>query len=324
MHRSIDLDPEKLRAMYETEKLSQAKIAERLGIHVDTVGKYMAKYGIPRRMKHRLPKHDPIVFTEEQYDFLQGAMLGDGSLCLARGGAGNAWFGYTSRSLQHCEYVARPFSDVLIAGGIKQTSVYDKRTKKTYGRYAFRSQMNTAFTDEWIRWYTDGNKRIPEDLKLSPTVCLVWFIGDGCLSNSKYSQEVKFSTNCFTKKELEEILIPQMSPFEARTNICGRSLDGEPQYGIFIPHRKVKDFLDFIGECPFEDYSYKWSLKEYKNFVAEKQPEVIEKMIEMFGRGCSSGTIAKTVGVDRTTVMKYLGLNGYDYRENLFKKGVIG
>lgn len=310
--------------MYETDKLSQAKIAELLGVHVDTIGTYMAKYGIPRRTKNRLPKHDPIVFTEEQYNFLQGAMLGDGCLSVTRSGVGNAWFGYTSRSLQHCEFVAQLFKGVMVAKGIKHVSVYDKRTNKTYERYLFRSQMNTSFTDEWKRWYKDGTKHIPEDLELNPTVCLIWFIGDGCLSNSKYSQEVKLATHCFAKNELEEILIPQMSPFEARTNICGRQRDGEKQYGIFIPHRKVKDFLDFIGDCPFDDYSYKWNLKEYKNFVAEKQPAVIEQMIELFKRGCSSGTIAKEVGVDRSTVMKYLTLNGYDYRENLFKRGVIG
>ena len=32
-----------------------------------------------------------------------------------------------------------------------------------------------------------------------------------------------------------------------------------------FPIEKKKEFLDYIGECPFDDYLYKWEVLEYKN-----------------------------------------------------------
>ena len=40
--------------------------------------------------------------------------------------------------------------------------------------------------------------------------------------------------------------------------------------------------------------------------------------------GMSSGTIAKLLNVDRSTVVKYLTLNEMNYKNNLFNKVKVG
>lgn len=320
MPNKIFLNEEKLREMYENDGMPQWKIAKSLGVSIDVVRRCMDEYNIERRIHKRLPKYKPIAFTEKQYDYLQGAMLGDGCLSNHKSGKGNSDFSYLSKSKQHCEFVAEPFSEILLKGGVVEKSYFDHRTNKTYQRCFFRTQMNVSFTKERMRWYRGNKKHIPKDLVLTPNICLIWYIGDGSLVNSKCCQEVKLATHCFEKEELETIIIPQMARFEARTNICGRSKNGDPQYGIFIPHSRVQDFIDYIGKCPFEDYKHKWEVLQYKNFSVKKNPEKIDRMVELFLNGHSSRSIAKKVGVDRTTVMKYLYIRGYDYKDNLHNK----
>lgn len=78
---------------------------------------------------------DPIIFTAEQKQVLNGALLGDGSLVLHRDGA-NANFQYLSKSLQHVEFVGRYFKEYWSGEGIKHTSFLDSRINKEYERYS--------------------------------------------------------------------------------------------------------------------------------------------------------------------------------------------
>ena len=95
---------------------------------------------------------------------------------------------------------------------------------------------------------------------------------------------------------------------------------GGQQYFIYIPHRKVKTFLDYIGNCPFSDYSYKWNYQEYKNFCLDHNPNFISDIISFFNQGASAGTIAKYLGVDRSTITKYLKLNGINPKDNAYSR----
>ena len=179
------------------------------------------------------------------------------------------------------------------------------------------------FTEEYNRWYKNKVKHIPYDLKLNPTICLIWYIGDGSILHNKRTYYIKLSTNCFEKTEQEKILLPQLSLFEAKLLKGDVGKNGKRQYFIYIPRRKIQAFLDYIGECPFSDYFYKWELPDYKNTLLSYYPEKIKKMIDLFKKGNSAGTIAKILEVDRSTVVKYLLDNGYDPKKNMYKKKVM-
>lgn len=257
--------------------------------------------------------------SDVQIDYLIGALLGDGSLIKGRHDR-NAQFSYISKSKQHVRYIYDKFENLSGDNGIKRNEYIDARTGKKYGSYRFRTLSNRLFTEYYALWYVKGKKHLPDSLILNPTICLIWYIGDGGISHGNRCESIKLSTHCFTKDEQERILLPQLSQFNAVLQKAGVGKGGSNQYFIYIPHKSVQDFLDYIGECPFEDYRYKWSVKPYKNFCSAKNPETVEKIIDLFCAGYSSNYIAKQIGVDRTTVIKYLSQNGYDYRDNLYKR----
>lgn len=69
----------------------------------------------------------------------------------------------------------------------------------------------------------------------------------------------------------------------------------------------MKDFLNYIGQCPFEDYSYKWVVKEnkyksYKDFYKEWD--------ELYLSGVGYTEIARQYSADCTTVLAYLRKRG--------------
>lgn len=261
--------------------------------------------------------------SDIQKDVLYGALLGDGCLVKHKHGI-NAAFSYLSKSRQHVEFVMNYFKEYWKNKEITDDSYLDHRTNKIYSSSRVRTYVSSEFTEEYSRWYHSGEKHIPEDLKLTPTVCLIWYIGDGCICNLKRTQSIKLATQCFTKDEQERILIPQLQDFEAKLMMADISKRGEQQYFIYIPKRKIKKFLEYIGPCPFSDYQYKWDYKEYKNFCLSQHPEFIQTMIDYFNSGMSAKAIAKLLEVDRSTIVKYLIQNGLDPKDNLYKRKKVG
>lgn len=254
-----------------------------------------------------------------QQQVLDGAMLGDGSLIIPKNGV-NAYLSYQSKSEQHVKYVISYFQEFLTGAGYYNGSYFDKRTEKEYYYTKAKTCALQIFTRQQKRWYKNKIKTLPQDLVLTPLICLIWYIGDGGLIKANKSQYIKLSTQCFSKKEQEKVLLPQLKQFEATLIKADLNKQGEQQYFIYIPHRKIKLFLNYIGSCPFPDYSYKWNYQEYKNFCLAHNPDFISNIISFFNQGASAGTIAKYLGVDRSTVVKYLKLNGINPKDNAYSK----
>lgn len=246
-----------------------------------------------------------IIFTENQKEVLYGALLGDGALIKHKNGI-NAQFTYLSKSRQHVEFIANYFKEYWSKEGIKDTSYIDNRTNKKYYRSKVRTYTNPSFTKEYYHWYINGKKHLPEDLILTPLTCLIWYIGDGGICHSIRSEYIKLSTQCFSKEEQEKILIPQLKDFEATIMKADLGKNGEQQYFIYIPHRKEKDFLNYIGNCPFEDYKYKWEIAEYTNAIPEKHIDKEKEFCEKYKNDMTYYAIAKEYNIEPNAVKYYL------------------
>lgn len=319
MHRLL-LNQEELYKKYITECLSQKKVADYFGVSVDTISANLKHYGIEPHKNGDFVVKPKICLNENQLDYLAGALLGDGCLYKHKRGV-NAQFCYTSKSLQHVNFVSQPFQSLIQNSGITKFEYYDRRTNKVYTRYTMRTITDRAFLNEYEKWYINGVKHIPKCLRLNPVICLIWYLGDGCICHSRQTEYIKLSTQAYDISEQEMILLPQLEQFSAKIMKSDISSEGKQQYFIYIPRIAESDFLNYIGKCPFSDYSYKWDIKPYKKFVKERNPHLIDEMIKLFNCRKSCGTIAKELGVDRSTVVKYLSTNGYDCKENLFKRG---
>jgi transposase len=296
----ITIPFEVLHKLYVDKNYTQKEVAKKLNISIDTVRRNLKEYGIASKQQGIWNRNPRIEFSISQLEVIQGALLGDGCLYKNKK-ARNAIFCYSSKSLQHVKFVNDYLSNFITKEGIKNYSRLDKRTNKVYSGYRIRTQLNEVLTELYNIWYPN-KKIIPTDLKLTPLICLLWYIGDGCLMNGNRSQNIKLATHCFTYSDINNILLPQLTEFEARaiqTEKIG-------QYYIYIPRRKVKAFLSYIGDCPFEDYKYKWDYKEYKKGEPRNHTSKESIFVKLYKEGWSYYKIAKFHNLSPGVVRHYL------------------
>jgi hypothetical protein len=189
---------------------------------------------------------------------IEGCLLGDGHIS-RRKPTYNGSFSYRSSSIQHVEYIHEFFKEYCTENyqTIKRSETYDKRTNKTYVSYYFRTKCMEIFTIFHDRFYIDKIKIVPKDLQINNINLLFLYIGDGELE-SKHGH-IKLHTNLFTIKEVQ-FLSELLYKYNARST--KKTLN---QYIIYIPRKKVNEFLKYIGKCPFTDYEHKWDQVPYKN-----------------------------------------------------------
>lgn len=202
----------------------------------------------------------PIVLSQEEKEFIDGALLGDGHITKPKGRSSQ--FSYVTSKQTHAEYVYQKLKRLAVGeclNGPTKSLVFDKRTNKTYTSYRFRSVSNITFFELRNRWYPDGNKVIPNDVVLSPITTLIWYLGDGSLMKAKRSYYIKLSTNGFQKENVESVLFPQISTYNPSFVYATKS-----QWWVYIPRRNIDKFLKFIGDCPVSEYDYKWKFDAYK------------------------------------------------------------
>lgn len=300
------LDKNLLEDLYYKQHLSQKAIASKLGCSIDAVARNMQDYNMTvLSPTERAKMATPICLTDVQLQVLNGALLGDGCLYLHKHNI-NAQFCYLSKSKQHVEFVGQYFKEYFLGKGIVDSQRFDKRTNKIYTNSRFRTHTNPIFTEQYNRWYPNGIKHIPNDLMLNPLTVLIWYIGDGAICHSNRSEHIKLATHCFNKKEQEHILLPQLSDFDAKLMKADISKDGEQQYFIYIPHKKESDFIEYIGECPFNDYLYKWDVGEYKNSMPKDHRDKEQIFCEMYKSGMTYYKIAKQFDIEPNAVKYYL------------------
>mgnify|MGYP003292196942 CR=1 FL=1 len=300
-----DNELSKLRNMLADVQFSLSEIAKEFGVSVDTIVRIKKEYKLEYKRKEM--RCERIDLTDIQKEVLNGCLLGDGCLNIHKNGK-NAIFSYTSKSKEMVEYVAGYFSNIP-NNGISYSEYYDKRTNNLYSRYTFKTHVNSVFTEIYHKWYVNKIKIIPPDLILTPRVCLFWYLGDGCLNN-KTGYSLFFATNCFSKTNLEKQIIPQMKKFEVSLIKGGKSKKGETQYRIYIPRRHIKSFLDYIGDCPVNFYSYKWNIRDCVCKEPRNYKKYEDEFIIAYKNGESCYSIAKRYDIEINVVKHYIKMAG--------------
>src|SRR5208283_1932567 len=154
---------------------------------VDGVIKKQCKrcYDMVRRAKNNGPdwKYKPLpgFLTSEQEQVLIGGLLGDFYL-YPKDRHYNAGISSTRAATDkpYMEYEYAIFKE-FCSDIINETSYFDRRTNKTYERVFFRTRVSEVFTAYKDKWYPNGEKIVPRDLKLTPLICAIWFCDDGSI-----------------------------------------------------------------------------------------------------------------------------------------------
>jgi len=147
--------------------------------------------------------------TEEQNEILIGSLLGDGTIKL---GSLNCSF-VKKQCKKYKVYVDWHLDKLsLYSSKIHEIHSDDKlicqngiiehiKTENRLIGYRFYTHQHPVFTKFRNKWYPEGNKIIPTDLKLTPLSIAIWFCDDG--NNSFNNREAQIATQSFTFDEAD-------------------------------------------------------------------------------------------------------------------------
>jgi hypothetical protein len=197
-------------------------------------------------------------------EIIEGNLLGDG--CISRNhGNRSCVYQHSTKYRDHLIWLKKLFEQE----GIQTNKIYVRppyvglKGKAFFGEsYSFRTEFLPAFRVLRDRWYAPV-KIVPENLVLTPTTLLHWYLGDGNLSQAgKSFLRLKFSSQGFTRTD-NELLIGKLLEVGLEATLR-KEWNGS---GCIIGLRSssVRRFFDLIGDCPtslYESYGHKWPVSK--------------------------------------------------------------
>lgn len=206
-------------------------------------------------------KEMPNALSKDQEEILIGGLLGDLYLYQNKNhiNAGIA----SNRALKDLEYSKFEYESFkeFCNSGIKNKQYFDTRTNKIYYGVYFRTRVSEIFTPYKKKWYPNGIKIVPRDLKLSPLICAIWFCDDGSVIRLKNSLKLQLSTDGFKKEEVEFLASLLKKEIDAEFNVYAK----ESHYVIHAAHEATIKFINYI--TPYFPKSMKRKSDKWKDLV---------------------------------------------------------
>ena len=235
---------------YESD-ISGNKIAKEFNINISTVMRILRRNNVSiRSMKESVKAHyykEPIVFTDEFKQILNGLIMGDGCLYIPVKGGVTPMYCHTDKNYEAIVY----YRNLFIQQGIKVSNIWYRDDNNP--RYSFQTECREEFLECYNLFYPiDGKKRLP-NIDLTPLTLLHWYIGDG--SVKKVGKGTLNNAGLITNIWGNPYILQQMKDLFHEN--C-KYYELKQYRNFYIPHKGMRKFLDYIGECPMECYKYKW------------------------------------------------------------------
>lgn len=248
-------DKDWLERKYIGEKLNAYQIAEEVNRNNWTIYDWLRRFNISIRSygdAHHLARGNHCDLSQKAIEWINGELLGDG--CLRNQSPWAARIQYGSKYEKYINYI----SDTLNSFDIKQAGNINKRYHEKYNCYTYL--YNSHYYEEFLpikeKWYLNGKKIVPRDIELTPLTCRQWYIGDGSLTYQKSGRPRIILCTCSFPIENVEYLILQLDKIGFKATRWNNN--------NVICICSVKDFLNYIGECPVKCYQYKWDYNKKK------------------------------------------------------------
>lgn len=187
------IDKERFEQLFQSG-LSDAKIAETLGISYDGVYSHRIRHGYIRENR-KFAKPNPI--NDIQMQVLIGTLIGDATM-ERRGVNANVICGHCSDKAEYIYYKAK-FLESLNPK-ISEVHQYDSRTDKTYSRTVLKLPSNPELNILYEAFYKP-KKIIPIELlsRFTELSLAILFMDDGC-----GSKNYTIATICFSKENVQQ------------------------------------------------------------------------------------------------------------------------
>lgn len=262
---------------YIEKKKSIVQISEETGINLAVIRRYMKRLNIEvrssteqKRISHPMPE---FVISEDCFAFLDGLLLGDGSIPYNKYERG---FPYTQgcKYREYLEYLRGRLSKFGISSSPILTKwIEDKRCKNGgYQESYLQTHRYKTFKKFRQRWYKDGKKIIPRDFNFTPDSLLQFYLCDG-----NFYREIRLCMGGFNIEDVKffrQLLIKNL-------NITSRLINTPSMNGcadLAIRNSETAKFLSYIEDCPVKCYEYKW----HNNEPVEKKIERNKKAKEIY------------------------------------------
>jgi hypothetical protein len=212
--------------------------------------------------------------TEELLEHLDGYLLGDGSyICNQTPQKSTAYFMLGSK---HKLYLIGVMIELNKLGiKFQKNSPRYQSNNKGYTFWTISSLHYVEFANQFHRWYHINHKsnkpkfikRIPLDLKFSPSLLRNWWLGDGTKRKNKY---MRICTDNFKVKEVRWLIDNFYLSYKIRTYLMYIHSNGKKYPEIEFNVASQKSFFDIIGLCPSfaNAFLYKYEPSKHLLFFA--------------------------------------------------------
>lgn len=224
-----------------------------------TIGRWLKRFNISRYSRaeaaHLGGTNHHCNLSQKAIDWISGELLGDGSIQSTS--SYSAYFVYSSKYLEYIKYIKDTLESFGIKGGKIRKRYHTKEktlfAKQDYHSYFYRSYCYIELLPLRKKWYPEGKKIIPKDLRLNPLVLRQHYIGDGSLSHPKNGRPyISLSTNGF--------LISDVNWLVEQLIKLGFKATRQPAINVIaISTHSTKDFLNYIGRLKVQCYQYKFN-----------------------------------------------------------------
>lgn len=265
-----------LRHLYTDKRMSTTEIPkvmrDEYKIQISGMKCYLLirRLGIMRSMSESVSiatselNYDVVIMNDELRDIVDGIVIGDGNISPNHNTkvARLSISGSHKDFISYCRRLLMPYSpsELSFRDGEKGIGTWNTTTKHHPDIYKM-----------YVRWYPNDKKDVPEDIVLSPTVILLWYLGDGSLSsvNDNNSRSLYFATNSFRRESIENILVKKLKEI----GIVTSRITSDNR--LFIDTKSMPRILEYMGgESPVQSYSYKFDIEDWRKMKSMKEVSI--------------------------------------------------
>jgi hypothetical protein len=260
---------ELLYEIYVNKKMSTTEISKNsqeifgFNVSVSSVYNTIVLYKIPLRNKSESVSRskstldiDSSFLNEKLIEWVDGFLLGDGSIGFRKRDYMGSRFSFGSSEKQWTELAMSGLNDYNFTA--PKHSEHTKNGKKTY-TWNSQTKSHPDIVSQAKRWYPNGIKKVPEDVRITPTSILLWYLGDGSFTAfGGNSSHLLLATCAFDPSDIENILMPKLKALGIE------SIRTQQKNDISICSTSIKVFFDIIGhKSPISCYNRKFDVPEW-------------------------------------------------------------
>lgn len=205
--------------------------------------------------------------TDFQREMLTGVLMGDGDIHHRH--ETNPLFRVRMTSkpfIEHIDSFLGPLSKGMFldrdAEGMSQQAVANQKEERDGVRVVNEENYNDLYgvrscshpeMREFAEWYSNGEKRFPDDLTLTPTILKYWYACDGWLASEAGCRD-RLWIKCTNESDRPEYLM-------TRFHDVGFDSANVTRHSIYLNGMDTLEALQWMGDAP-PGFEYKWAVRD--------------------------------------------------------------